>query len=39
MEDRAWVGGYELVIAADGVCVIAHQDCHSGTLATSGSQH
>lgn len=37
--DRAWAGGYELVIAADGVYVIAHRDFQSGTFATSDSQH
>lgn len=39
IEDRAWVGGYELVIAADGVYVFAHRDFQSGTFATSDSQH
>jgi hypothetical protein len=30
IEDRAWVEGYELVIATDGVYVVAHRSHENG---------
>lgn len=32
IEDRAWVEDYELVIAADGVYVVAHRSHENGAM-------
>lgn len=39
IEDRAWVEGYELVIAADGVYVIAHRSHENGATDPVARRH
>ena len=39
IEDRAWVAEYELIIAADGVYVVAHRSHENGAVNPAARWH
>jgi hypothetical protein len=39
IEDRAWVGEYELIIASDGVYVVAHRSHENGATDSIARWH